>query len=206
LNIDPSHDGNGECKQSDIIAFAAQRFTHGTARVSAHPVFIFSKRADQRTYSVPGLLLQMNKSLLKSPASLWTLIWAILLVNEVYASIRLTGGHLIYSLDDPYIHLSVAENILRGGYGVNWEEYLAPCSSILYPFLLVPFVAIGIGTFAPLIINALAMGFSARIYPGLHASPGSPQGLLHKKGLDLNTQVFLPLAQRQGTSEPCLPR
>lgn len=102
----------------------------------------------------------MNKHFLKSPASLWTLIWGILFAFEVYTSIRFSGGHLIYSLDDPYIHLSVAENILRGGYGVNWEEFSAPSSSILYPFLLVPFVAIGIGPFAPLIINAAAMGAS----------------------------------------------
>lgn len=59
----------------------------------------------------------MNKSVLRSPAS-WTVIWGVLLAIEVYASIVLAGGHLIYSLDDPYIHLSVAENILRGGQGL----------------------------------------------------------------------------------------
>lgn len=42
----------------------------------------------------------------------------------------------MYTLDDPYIHLSLAENLLRGHYGVNLDEVASPSSSILYPFLL----------------------------------------------------------------------
>ena len=37
-------------------------------------------------------------------------------------SIVLADGHLVYALDDPYIHLAVAESILQGGYGVNMGE------------------------------------------------------------------------------------
>jgi hypothetical protein len=50
-----------------------------------------------------------------------------------------THGHLVYSLDDPYIHLGLAENIAKGHYGINLTEYSSPSSSILWPFLLVPF-------------------------------------------------------------------
>ncbi|EYD74780.1 hypothetical protein Rumeso_03643 [Rubellimicrobium mesophilum DSM 19309] len=35
----------------------------------------------------------------------------------VATSITAAGGHLIYTLDDPYIHLSVSESILRGATG-----------------------------------------------------------------------------------------
>src|SRR5262245_18537055 len=58
---------------------------------------------------------------------------------ELGAILVLNEGHLVYNLDDPYIHLALAENIARGQYGVNLEEVSAPSSSILWPLLLVPF-------------------------------------------------------------------
>jgi hypothetical protein len=67
-----------------------------------------------------------------------------------------TDGTFSYSLDDPYIHLALAENILHGHYGVNLNEPSAPASSIIYPFLLAGMLALGLGQFAPLVINALA--------------------------------------------------
>ena len=48
-------------------------------------------------------------------------------------------GHFIFSLDDPYIHLALAENIARGHYGINLDAPSSPSSSILWPFLLAPF-------------------------------------------------------------------
>lgn len=59
--------------------------------------------------------------------AVFTIIALILSVND---------GIFIYTLDDPYIHLAVAENILNGGYGVNPNEYSAPSSSIIWPYLL----------------------------------------------------------------------
>ena len=44
-----------------------------------------------------------------------------------------------YTLDDPYIHLTVGKNILFGNYGINLKEFSSPSSSILFPFLLAPF-------------------------------------------------------------------
>jgi hypothetical protein len=40
--------------------------------------------------------------------------------------LRFAGGHLMFTLDDPYIHLSLAENLLRGHYGVNLNEVRLP--------------------------------------------------------------------------------
>ena len=65
-------------------------------------------------------------------------------------------GHFIYTLDDPYIHLSLAERIAQGHYGINFDEVSAPSSSILWPFLLVPFARTTFFEYIPLVINLLA--------------------------------------------------
>ena len=55
----------------------------------------------------------------------------VIILAEVVALLRLNNGHLVYTLDDPYIHLALAENIIHGHYGVNAGEFSAPSSSIL---------------------------------------------------------------------------
>jgi len=94
------------------------------------------------------------------PALCWSLIWLLGFAVLVLVSIRFADGHLVYTLDDPYIHLSVAENILHGGYGVNAQENSSPSSSVLFPLLLAPFVWLGWGRAAALIINTIATGLS----------------------------------------------
>lgn len=74
----------------------------------------------------------------------------------VSATARACDGRVVYSLDDPYIHLSVAESILGGGYGVNPGEHAAPSSSILYPFLLAATTGVGLGALGPLVLDAIA--------------------------------------------------
>jgi hypothetical protein len=88
-------------------------------------------------------------------------VWASLgygamLAAVVWLSVRAADGRLIYALDDPYIHLSVAEQILGGGYGVNAGEYAAPSSSILYPVLLAGGLGLGLGDLAPLVLTVPA--------------------------------------------------
>lgn len=75
---------------------------------------------------------------------------------ELLAIYIINRGHFSYTLDDPYIHLAVAEKILKGSYGINLGETGAPCSSILWPFLLIPFSKMEIGCYIPLILNLLA--------------------------------------------------
>lgn len=82
-------------------------------------------------------------------------------------SMLFTDGMLVYTLDDPYIHLSVAETILSGGYGVNDGEYASPSSSILYPLLLAGLLALGLGTWAPIAIALVASAWAAWIMSGL---------------------------------------
>ncbi|MCY4044822.1 MAG: hypothetical protein OXE99_07060 [Cellvibrionales bacterium] len=50
----------------------------------------------------------------------------------------LTGGHFSLSLDDPYIHLALSENLLTGHYGINTNEFSAPSSSALWPLIIAP--------------------------------------------------------------------
>ena len=77
---------------------------------------------------------------------------AALLVVQVH----LTCG-VVYSLDDPYIHLALARRILHGHYGINPGEFAAPSSSILWPFLLAPFAFTRLVEFLPLVINLGAL-------------------------------------------------
>ncbi len=85
--------------------------------------------------------------------SLVLFVWFLGSLALLWASLGLTGGQLIYCLDDPYIHLAVAQGIWDGTYGVNPGEASSPSSSALWPLLLLPFVATGTGEFGPLAIN-----------------------------------------------------
>ena len=85
------------------------------------------------------------------------LLVAFIIVVEISAICMLNGGLFLYTLDDPYLHLALAEHIARGHYGINIGEPAAPSSSALWPFLLAPLVGV-LGSFAPLFVNmALAM-------------------------------------------------
>lgn len=94
------------------------------------------------------------------------LCFALACAAELSAIRALQQGAFTYTLDDPYIHLALAENIARGHYGVNVGELSAPSSSILWPFLLAPFARASWGDLAPLLLNlaagALTVEFAQR--------------------------------------------
>lgn len=93
---------------------------------------------DSRPFaSAPELLLVS--------APLWLLLGLTLLT---------TGGRFAYPLDDPYIHLALAENLAHLHYGLHPTEYAAPSSSILWPFLLAPLSVLPGFALAPLGIGA----------------------------------------------------
>jgi hypothetical protein len=78
------------------------------------------------------------------------------LATQVGMILVANGGVLTYTLDDPYIHLALAEQIAKGTYGVNPGEFAAPSSSILWPFLLVPWARTPVASYVPLLINFAA--------------------------------------------------
>ncbi len=87
----------------------------------------------------------------------------LLLVSglELFMVLRFNHGTLVYTLDDPYIHMALAEHIRHGHYGVNAGEFSSPSSSILWPFLIVPFASLEYG---PLVFNLLAALATVFVY------------------------------------------
>jgi hypothetical protein len=82
--------------------------------------------------------------------------FGVVMTLELVLILWTTQGNFTYTLDDPYIHLALAENLAQSGhYGLNLEEYASPSSSIIWPFLLVPFFAVDLGVYGPLLLNVL---------------------------------------------------
>ena len=99
-------------------------------------------------------------------------VWFVLFAVELAASLLLCDGRLIFTLDDPYIHLAVADHILSGGYGVNASEFSSPSSSILWPYLLALTEALRLGGWGPLLINAGATAATLTVVLRLFATVG----------------------------------
>lgn len=68
-----------------------------------------------------------------------------------------------YTLDDPYIHMALAENIARGHFGVNLGEVSNPSSSILWPWLMAATEKMGVMLWAPLLVNIACFVMSLRV-------------------------------------------
>lgn len=80
-----------------------------------------------------------------------------------------TRGHLVYALDDAYIHLALAENLARGHFGLNATEFSSPSSSILWPYMLIPFAGTQLQNFVPLVWNLLFGSVAAYIVASIVA-------------------------------------
>ncbi len=73
------------------------------------------------------------------------------------ASVVAAGGAFEYPLDDPYIHMAIAEQMRAGGYGVNPGEYAAAASSPLFPILMLPFAGEAAQRYLPLFWNVVGL-------------------------------------------------
>lgn len=87
----------------------------------------------------------------------WKLLLLWILVTGFYLVLILVfnQGNFVYTLDDAYIHLAMAEQMAHGGYGINAGEMASASSSILWPVLLILMQS---WLLAPFVLNALAGG------------------------------------------------
>lgn len=102
--------------------------------------------------TAPSLRLLPSSQITKFSLSLWLVLFTIAVIGSLY----LCDFHLILTLDDPYIHLAVADQILAGGYGVNNGEWSSPSSSIIWPYLMAITEALHLGAYGPMLVSAAA--------------------------------------------------
>lgn len=117
----------------------------------------------------------------------------LIVLMELAAILILNAGHFAYTLDDPYIHLALADHIARGHYGINPPEASAPSSSILWPFLLAPFMRAPFGEYVPLAINIAAGWLTVRTLAALldQAFPESGAAERNKRVMKAMLMVLL---------------
>ncbi len=85
-------------------------------------------------------------------------------VAALFASILLLNhGTFLYTLDDPYIHLALSDQLRHGNYGLYPGVHAAPASSILFPFLLALASGTPLHPWVPLLLNLCALGFTLAI-------------------------------------------
>lgn len=90
----------------------------------------------------------------------------ILLVFYVLILDR-TNGHFTYVLDDPYIHLTIARNLVQNGtWGINPHQFTSASSSLIWPLLLAACLWLfGNNDLYPLLLNiVLALALIAITY------------------------------------------
>jgi hypothetical protein len=92
-----------------------------------------------------------------SPFLLAMLLYGLFLGFALIRIWPLTNGDQIYLLDDTYIHLAIAKNLLlHGNYGISAVEPAMASSSILWPYLLAFGGKIfGLSVLLPLLLNVI---------------------------------------------------
>jgi len=101
---------------------------------------------------------------LPSVRTLPFLVAWLALLCELGAILCLNEGRFVYSLDEPYVDLTLADRILQGTYGINPDEPAAPGTSALWPVLLAPFGRSTALEYVPLVINLAALFVSIALF------------------------------------------
>ena len=98
--------------------------------------------------------LRRHWPLVASLLLLWAIIAAILKV-----SLEQNQGQIIYDVDDPYIHMAIAKNLVEHGvWGITKYEFSSSSSSIIWPLLLfISYSLFGINDATPFIINIVVV-------------------------------------------------
>ena len=104
-----------------------------------------------------GNILSLNKNGNK----FWVLAFGFIVLFIptfliVWKVMQNTHGVFMYPYDDTFIHLTIAENLLKGNWGINPNEFASASSSIFYTLLLTLFRSISKSSVVPFIVNCLA--------------------------------------------------
>ncbi|HSC39618.1 MAG TPA: hypothetical protein VLD19_17155, partial [Chitinophagaceae bacterium] len=71
-----------------------------------------------------------------------------------YLAMKKTGGHFCYPLDDPFIHMALAKNVLlHANWGINASGFTSTSSSPLFTILLTLLFKISGSVFMPLVLS-----------------------------------------------------
>ena len=126
--------------------------------------------------------------------------YAVVTVVLLAASLRRTDGAMVYALDDPAIHLSIAETLVHHGtWGVEPGQFQSASSAPLWTVLIAGFVLVApfVASYAALLLNGLAaaavVALLARGQTTLHPSRRRPLDVLATAVIAV-VVLFLPAA------------
>ena len=110
-----------------------------------------------KNFPTIGNIIKKQLSLIISIVILW-IITGILLV----ISFKQNQGHIVYAIDDTYIHMAIAKNFAQDGvWGITKFGFSSSSSSILYTFLIaVIYFITGVNEITPFILNVIFATFT----------------------------------------------
>ena len=91
------------------------------------------------------------------PFALAAAVFLVILTTLAVKSLQANAGHLIYTLDDPYIHMAIAKNLAAHGvFGVTRFSFSSTTSAPLWTLLLAASYALfGVSDWIPGILATL---------------------------------------------------
>ncbi|MDI6723643.1 MAG: hypothetical protein QMD61_03235 [Methanobacterium sp.] len=101
------------------------------------------------------------------PLIISSIIFGVLILFLLIQSINQNQGHLIYALDDAYIHMAIAKNFAQHGiWGITKYEFTSTSSSLFWTLLIsFSYFIFGSNELIPFILNIIfALGTFSIIY------------------------------------------
>ena len=88
--------------------------------------------------------------------STW-ILYALSVIYLFFSILKLDQQHFIYTLDDAYVHMSIAKNFSQHGvWGITPYEFTSSSSSILWTLILsLTYWIFGVSDAAPLVLNSV---------------------------------------------------
>lgn len=115
-----------------------------------------------------NIWLKMKRYIPKDwPLIVSVIIFGVLLMYLLIQSLNLNQGHLIYTLDDPYIHMAISKNFAHYGvWGVTQHGFTSTSSSLLWTIVISLIYLIGgVNEIIPFILNIIfTIGALSMVY------------------------------------------